>query len=159
MSNGKTHTKIAGAPDYDDPIFWDQKFATGQDVGEWLNPGENLVQAVLSDLDNRSFVQEYVPRVLHLGPGISKLGAKLRDAFMDRNWKGSGIVVCARSTVGNEFLLTLDCRRMWIFPPKPSALARKSRANKTRRMRCTGYVLTFGRGTICRAWPRGHPLI
>ncbi|KAE8368113.1 hypothetical protein BDV27DRAFT_168492 [Aspergillus caelatus] len=92
MSNGKTHTKIAGAPDYDDPIFWDQKFATGRDVGEWLNSGENLVQAVLSDLDNRSFVQEHAPRVLHLGPGISKLGAKLRDAFVDRNWKGSGIV-------------------------------------------------------------------
>ncbi|OOO04438.1 hypothetical protein OAory_01052850 [Aspergillus oryzae] len=37
MSNARTHTKIAGTPDYDDPIFWDTKFATGQDVGEWLN--------------------------------------------------------------------------------------------------------------------------
>ncbi|KAE8312123.1 hypothetical protein BDV41DRAFT_307981 [Aspergillus transmontanensis] len=92
MSNGRTHTKIAGTLDYDDPIFWDTKFATGQDVGEWLNPGENLIQAVLSDLDNRSFVQERSPRVLHLGPGISKLGTKLREAFVHRGWKGSGIV-------------------------------------------------------------------
>ncbi|KAB8259426.1 hypothetical protein BDV32DRAFT_159341 [Aspergillus pseudonomiae] len=92
MANGRTHTKIAGTADYDDPAFWDTKFATGQDVGEWLNPGENIVQAALSDLENRSFGPERSPRVLHLGPGISKLGTKLREAFVDRDWKGSGIV-------------------------------------------------------------------
>lgn len=159
MSNARTHTKIAGTPDYDDPIFWDTKFATGQDVGEWLNPGENLVQAVLSHLDNRSFVQERSPRVLHLGPGISKLGTKLREAFVDRDWKGSGIVVSLLTLVGTESLLTRNCHRMLIFRPKPSAWAKKSRANKTRRMQCTGCVLIFDHGTICRAWPRWRLLI
>ncbi|KAE8371187.1 hypothetical protein BDV26DRAFT_276612, partial [Aspergillus bertholletiae] len=92
MANGRTHTKIAGTPDYDDPTFWDRKFATGQDVGEWLNPGDHLVQVVLFELDNQPSVQARSPRVLHLGPGISKLGTKLRQAFVDRDWKGSGIV-------------------------------------------------------------------
>ncbi|KAE8356838.1 hypothetical protein BDV28DRAFT_144752 [Aspergillus coremiiformis] len=91
-SHGRTHTKIAGTPDYDDPVFWNKKFATGQDVGEWLNPGERIVQAALSALENRPLVAERTPRVLHLGPGISKLGAKLREAFMERDWAGSGIV-------------------------------------------------------------------
>ena len=153
MANGRTHTKIAGTADYDDPAFWDTKFATGQDVGEWLNPGENIVQAALSDLENRSFGPERSPRVLHLGPGISKLGTKLREAFVDRDWKGSGIVVRLLTTIRNQSLLTLNSQRMLTFPPKPSALARKSRANKTRHMQCTGYVLTFVPGTICRAWP------
>lgn len=87
----RTHTKL-GTPDYDDPHYWDAKFATGRDVGEWLNPGDSLIDAVLSDLDGRSWA-DTVPRVLHLGPGISKLGVKLRDAFTDRSWPGNGIVV------------------------------------------------------------------
>ncbi|KAA8647782.1 hypothetical protein EYZ11_013554 [Aspergillus tanneri] len=92
-ANVRTHTKIAGAPDYDDPSYWDAKFATGQGVGEWLNPGEMLIDAALSDLQGRaSFAAGVMPRVLHLGPGISKLGIKLRDAFVKQNWMGSGIV-------------------------------------------------------------------
>lgn len=88
----RTHTKVAGTPDYDHPAFWDKKFATGQDVGEWLNPGESLIQATLSRLETRPFVPERSPRVLHLGPGVSKLGTKLREAFVERDWAGSGIV-------------------------------------------------------------------
>ncbi|KAL2010207.1 hypothetical protein VTN00DRAFT_6014 [Thermoascus crustaceus] len=90
---GRTRTKkkITGAPDYDDAAFWDTKFATGQDVGEWLNSGEGLIEAVLSDLERRPLPSGR-PRVLHLGPGISKLGTKLRDAFVRRGWMGNGIV-------------------------------------------------------------------
>ncbi|KAA8641984.1 hypothetical protein EYZ11_004261 [Aspergillus tanneri] len=91
--NGRKHTKIAGVPDYDDPSYWDNKFATGQDVGEWLNPGEALIDAALSDLQGRPLsASDAIPRVLHLGPGISKLGTKLRDAFVKQNWTGSYIV-------------------------------------------------------------------
>ena len=90
-SVARTHTKIAGTPDYDDPQYWDTKFATGRDVGEWLNPGESLVDAVLCDLDSRSSFAAETPRVVHLGPGISKLGLKLRDAFVERNWLGSAL--------------------------------------------------------------------
>ncbi|KAE8155317.1 hypothetical protein BDV25DRAFT_135065 [Aspergillus avenaceus] len=86
----RTHIKLAGTPDYDDPGFWNKKFATGQDVGEWLNPGESIIDTVVSDWENRSTQES--PRVLHLGPGISKLGTKLRDAFVARNWAGNGIV-------------------------------------------------------------------
>lgn len=98
----RTHTKkITGAPDYDDAAFWDTKFATGQDVGEWLNSGEALVEAVLSDLERRPLPciagEAKRPRVLHLGPGISKLGTKLRDAFVRRGWMGNGIVVSSLS--------------------------------------------------------------
>ncbi|KAL2000639.1 hypothetical protein VTN02DRAFT_2804 [Thermoascus thermophilus] len=95
---GRTqHTKkIAGAPDYDDAAFWDTKFATGQDVGEWLTSGEELVEAVLADLERRplpgGLEAARRPRVLHLGPGVSKLGTKLRDAFVRRGWMGNGIV-------------------------------------------------------------------
>lgn len=90
----RTHTKIAGAPDYDDPEFWDARFATGQDVGEWLNSGEILLDWVLSDLKCRSGRNEgESPRVLHLGPGVSQLGTKLRDAYVDQQWTGNGIVV------------------------------------------------------------------
>jgi hypothetical protein len=89
----RTHTKTTGTPDYDDPTFWDKKFATGQDVGEWLNPGESILEVVLSDLEKRPSTNEQSPRVLHLGPGISRLGTKLREAFVDRNWGGAGIVV------------------------------------------------------------------
>lgn len=80
-------------PDYDLASFWDNKFATGQDIGEWLNPGDALRDAVLSDLDRREGTE--TPRVLHLGPGISKLGSKLCDAFRARGWMGRGIVVLA----------------------------------------------------------------
>lgn len=78
-------------PDYDDPGFWDRKFATGQDVGEWLNSGDALKGTVLSELD-RSWTGSS-PRVLHLGPGISKLGTKLCEEFVSRGWNGNGIVV------------------------------------------------------------------
>lgn len=88
----RQHTKVTGAPDYDSPDFWDTRFATGQDVGEWLNSGEALLDAVLGDLENRPGI-EGLPRVLHLGPGVSKLGAKLRNACVERQWKGNGIVV------------------------------------------------------------------
>ncbi|KAL4885701.1 hypothetical protein BJY04DRAFT_179073 [Aspergillus karnatakaensis] len=79
--------KRTGAPDYDDPSFWDLKFATGQDVGEWLNPGEVLLDSLLAFLEKHT-----TPKVLHLGPGISKLGARVRDAFVTRDWKGNNIV-------------------------------------------------------------------
>lgn len=89
---GRTHTKLVGAPDYDDPKFWDFRFATGRDVGEWLNAGEALLDVVLSELERRpSF--DGAPRVLHLGPGVSKLGMKLRDACVARRWMGNGIFV------------------------------------------------------------------
>lgn len=89
---GRMHNKVAGAPDYDDPEFWDFRFATGRDVGEWLNSGEVLLDEVLSDLERRPDF-EGAPRILHLGPGVSQLGMKLRDAFTERDWMGSGIVV------------------------------------------------------------------
>lgn len=91
---GRTYRKTAGTPDYDDPVFWDKKFATGQDVGEWLNPGDALIEAVISDLQSRPLRDAKRPKVLHLGPGISKLGAKVRDSFVAQGWAGNGIVVC-----------------------------------------------------------------
>jgi hypothetical protein len=93
MASHRTHTRVNGAPDYDDPHFWDARFATGQDVGEWLNSGEALIDAVLSDLEHQPSFDGQTPRVLHLGPGVSKLGPKLRDACAQRQWKGRGIVV------------------------------------------------------------------
>lgn len=93
MSSHRTHTRVTGAPDYNNPHFWDTRFATGQDVGEWLNSGEALIEAVLSDLEHRPGFDAQTPRVLHLGPGVSKLGPKLRDACIQRQWKGRGIVV------------------------------------------------------------------
>ncbi|KAJ5297315.1 hypothetical protein N7508_007564 [Penicillium antarcticum] len=91
----RIQTKLKGAPDYDDPEFWDTRFATGSDVGEWLNSGEALIDAVLSNLENRIVPQKDMirkPRVLHLGPGVSELGNKLRDRFIERKWQGNGIV-------------------------------------------------------------------
>jgi hypothetical protein len=93
MSAGRTRAQLKGAPDYDDPSFWDTKFATGQDVGEWLNPGEILLDAVISFLERSATATQNRPRVLHLGPGISRLGTKVRDAFSERGWMGNGIVV------------------------------------------------------------------
>jgi hypothetical protein len=90
----RTHTKLKGALDYDDAEFWDTRFATGADVGEWLNSGEVLLEAVLADLGKRpSVTVEKVPRVLQLGPGVSKLGSTLRDKCVERGWQGNGIVV------------------------------------------------------------------
>lgn len=86
----RTHTKIAGAPDYHSPDFWDVRFATGQDVGEWLNSGEALLETALSELERRTGRS---PRVLHLGPGVSQLGQKLRAAYSEREWTGNSIVV------------------------------------------------------------------
>lgn len=85
--------KTTGAPDYDDAAFWDAKFATGRDPGEWLNRGEAALDVVMRDLD-RHLVGS-TPRVLHLGPGISKLGEKLADACVARQWMTNGIVVCS----------------------------------------------------------------
>ncbi|KAJ5894888.1 hypothetical protein N7495_006579 [Penicillium taxi] len=91
MAQFRTHTKVTGAPDYDDPKFWDVRFATGQDVGEWLNSGEVIIEAALASLECTG-VESKRPRVLHLGPGLSQLGAKLRDACLDRQWMANGIV-------------------------------------------------------------------
>ncbi|KAL3486042.1 hypothetical protein BJX62DRAFT_242371 [Aspergillus germanicus] len=92
MSAGRTRAQQKGAPDYDDSSFWDTKFATGQDVGEWLNPGEILLDAAVSFLEQSATATQNRPRVLHLGPGVSKLGIKVRDAFSERGWMGNGIV-------------------------------------------------------------------
>ena len=89
----RTHPRIAGAPDYDSPGFWDVRFAKGQDVGEWLNSGEALLETALSELERRPGSQGETPRVLHLGPGVSQLGSKLREAYLERSWRGNGIVV------------------------------------------------------------------
>lgn len=91
--SSRTHTRIAGAPDYDSPEFWDVRFATGQDVGEWLNSGETLLETALSELESRHGFHGGSPRVLHLGPGVSQLGFKLRDAYLERSWSGNAIVV------------------------------------------------------------------
>lgn len=92
-----THKKTKGAPEYDEPEFWDARFATGADVGEWLNSGEALLEAVLRDLEDRPNVTtSKIPRVLHLGPGVSKLGCNLRDKCVEREWQGNGIVVSSQ---------------------------------------------------------------
>lgn len=87
--------EIKGAPDYDDPDYWDFRFSTGRDVGEWLNTGNALLDAVLADLEGRygSEAKEVTPRALHLGPGISKLGVRLQEAFTSREWLANGIIV------------------------------------------------------------------
>ncbi|KAI9367342.1 hypothetical protein BJX61DRAFT_547572 [Aspergillus egyptiacus] len=93
MSTEKTRAKRTGAPDYDDPSFWDTKFATGQDIGEWLNPGEILIDSLVAHLEQNPVSEKPArPRVLHLGPGVSKLGTRVRDAFVERGWAGNGIV-------------------------------------------------------------------
>ncbi|KAF7717781.1 Uncharacterized protein PECH_007378 [Penicillium ucsense] len=91
MSSHRTHTKIPGAPDYDSPQFWDARFASGQDVGEWLNPGEPLIDAFVKDLDGR-FAETGTPRTLHLGPGVSTLGYKIQDVYQQRGWMSWNIV-------------------------------------------------------------------
>ena len=93
-SKGGPRPKIKGAPDYDDPDYWDEKFAMGKDVGEWLESGDVLVEEALFDLENRSYsAPDRGPRVLHLGPGISTLGTRLCEEFMSRCWLGQDIVV------------------------------------------------------------------
>lgn len=102
--NHTTHKKVKGAPDYDDAAYWDTKFITGQDVGEWLNEGDLLIERAIAELETHfpftvateNVVKEgrsATPRALHLGPGISAVGSKLCEAFEKRGWKGSGIVV------------------------------------------------------------------
>ncbi|KAJ5690884.1 hypothetical protein N7462_005276 [Penicillium macrosclerotiorum] len=93
MATRRTHTKITGAPDYNDPEFWNHRFATGRDACEWLNSGEALIDIVLSNLEHKPGFEGSTPRVLHLGPGISQLGVRLRDACHERQWAGNGIVV------------------------------------------------------------------
>lgn len=99
MAPHRTHYKTTGAPDYDSPEFWDHRFATGRDVGEWLNSGHVLIDAVLSDLDQRTHLHSpgHSPRVLHLGPGVSRLGQRLRDAFLEQRWSADGILVSIKS--------------------------------------------------------------
>jgi len=103
-TNITTFKKIKGAPDYDDASYWDAKFITGQDPGEWLNEGVVLIDTAIRELEwqhsNCSNEAEEIsqkqipgPRALHLGPGISSLGDKLYEAFVQRNWKGSDIFV------------------------------------------------------------------
>ena len=102
MPTERSQSNIKGAPDYDDPVFWDNKFATGQDVGEWLNTGDAVLEAVLEELKDRHRDNTVNPRVLHLGPGISKLGAKLQDASMSHGWHGNSIVVSTPITVNSS---------------------------------------------------------
>ncbi|CAI7586200.1 unnamed protein product [Penicillium pancosmium] len=94
MAPHRTHYKTTGAPDYDSPEFWDHRFATGRDVGEWLNSGHVLIDAVLSDLEQRTHLHSpgHSPHVLHLGPGVSRLGQRLRDAFLEQRWSADGIL-------------------------------------------------------------------
>lgn len=102
--NRTTNKKVKGAPDYDDAAYWDTKFITGQDVGEWLNEGDSLIERAISELEiqytpplgNGSMMREAQtgsPRALHLGPGISAVGSKLCEAFERRGWKGCDIIV------------------------------------------------------------------
>lgn len=98
-SAGRIHSQTKGAPDYDEPAYWDTKFATGQDVGEWLNSGDAVLEAALAHLESWYGGSDSVtPSALHLGPGISKLGTKLQEAFTSRGWLSNGIVVSAPST-------------------------------------------------------------
>ena len=91
-STNHERAKIKGAPDYDEAAYWDNKFATGKDIGEWLNSGDILIDAALSESDHRPD-PDATPRVLHLGPGISTLGTRLYKVFRGRGWSGSYIVV------------------------------------------------------------------
>lgn len=97
MSTGRQRSDFKGAPDYDDPAYWDNRFSAGQDVGEWLNAGDMILEAILGDLDDR-YKPNTNPRVLHLGPGISRMGSKLQDMFISRRWPGNGIVVSTTTT-------------------------------------------------------------
>lgn len=148
--------KIAGAPDYDSPEFWDVRFATGKDVGEWLNSGEILLDLVLSDLKCRSGLGERSPRVLHLGPGVSQLGMKLRDAYVEQHWTGNSIVVSVLCT-SNSGLAT-NCPRMWISLPRPFGSAKRSKTERTQNRQCTGTVLISSRGIMLRNYLTLHPL-
>lgn len=101
----RTYKKVKGAPDYDDAAYWDTKFITGQDVGEWLNEGDLLIDRAIAELETQyssTLASEIAveegksatPRALHLGPGISAVGSKLCEAFEMKGWKGCDIVVC-----------------------------------------------------------------
>ncbi|GAM38644.1 hypothetical protein TCE0_033r09533 [Talaromyces pinophilus] len=108
MSTSSSHPtqnlkKVKGAPDYDDAAYWDTKFITGQDVGEWLNKGDLLIERAINELETQyntpsigngsaTLGQMGTPRALHLGPGISAVGSKLCEAFGRKGWKGCDIV-------------------------------------------------------------------
>lgn len=138
---GRKSTKAKGAPDYDDAKFWNARFATGSEVNEWLNSGEAILEAVLSDLSNRPRVTtSRVPRVLHLGPGMSKLGCTLRDECVEREWQGNGIVVRSPQFI---HLYSTDWHyRMPISQPKPFAWAVMPKVPRAPCTQCIGYVLT-----------------
>lgn len=143
---GRKFTKVKGAPDYDDAEFWNARFATGSEVNEWLNSGEAILEAVLSDLSNRPRVTtSRVPRVLHLGPGMSKLGCTLRDECVEREWQGNGIVVRSRQFI--PLHSTDRPYRTLISQPKPFAWAVMSKVLSIPCTQCIGYVLTCGCGT------------
>jgi hypothetical protein len=142
-STRREHPKVKGAPDYDDPTYWDVKFATGKDVGEWLNSGEILIETTLSELEHRP-QPDALPRALHLGPGISKLGIKLCEAIHKQNWPGSCIVVRPLVCRPLESCTNIPSSpiRMRIFQRKLSASAGSSRAARTQTRQCIGSKLT-----------------
>lgn len=166
-SSGRAaNKKVKGAPDYDDPGFWDTRFATGQDVGEWLNSGETLIETVLSDLEKRQPIEsgseeQRRPRVLHLGPGVSRLGSKLRDKFVERGWRGDGIVVsfpsaycpvlklnpCIESR-NYEIWFLIYVARMSTFPLKLCGSDRSSNQAKKQLTPCIGFGLICVPGVI-----------
>ena len=92
LGSTRPNINIKGAPQYDSAAFWDARFAEGRDVGEWLNSGEIVIETVMTELEDKLGKKEQ-PRVLHLGPGVSRLGEKLRDAFVKNQWTGNSIVV------------------------------------------------------------------
>ena len=150
--------KITGAPDYDHPEFWNDRFATGQDVGEWLNSGEALIDAVVFDLESRPMADGR-PRVLHLGPGVSQLGLKLRDACVERHWKGNGIVVslaiCRTYIIHNPFplIMPISCRTS-ISPEKLFVLDKIMKVKNLHQRRCIGNGLICYRGATFRSFYR-----
>jgi hypothetical protein len=135
-SKNTPQKKIKGAPDYDDASYWDTKFVTGQDVGEWLNKGDVLIDAAITELEQRypssnttrsevsgTEGNSFRPRALHLGPGISALGSKLCNAFVQRGWKGNDIVVCnpprSKTNIKFSFRQQLSIRYMFYSSLKP----------------------------------------
>lgn len=109
----RPHPTTKGAPEYDSAQFWDARFAEGRDVGEWLNSGEMVIATVMSELEGKQGHDEQ-RRVLHLGPGVSRLGEKLRDAFTQDGWRGSDIVVSLMQdgfeTIFANRISSLECR-------------------------------------------------
>ncbi|KAJ5557371.1 hypothetical protein N7494_001286 [Penicillium frequentans] len=153
ISTGRPQ-KVTGAPDYDNPDFWDDRFATGQDVGEWLNSGEALIDAVVSDLESRPVRR---PRVLHLGPGVSQLGLKLRDACVERHWNGNGIVVSFSCTVLVKHISTHgDLMQNVDFSGEAVRLGQAYESQKPPRRRCIGNGPIYYLGTTFPTFCRSH---